>query len=126
MKLPRKLLTFLLLGLLGTGCSAGRRIKGTEEPSPLAGKSIPVAEKAEGIYEVVAEMEAELLCIPPEEISIVATNFAEIEGDLEICSINLFGLKQELEIVKGSKWAKIQNYLTFLAIGGLLGAWAAN
>jgi len=85
-----------------------------------------VAETEAGIFTVVSDGSATLLCLKPETIGELETAQIECYKDLDLCGADLDGCRREMEVVKGNKWSRFQNYLTFLAIGGLLGAWAAN
>ena len=86
---------------------------------PPLGGSIPVAEKANGCFEVVEPVEAELLCIPPGEIGEVAAYVAELEGGLEVCGAELEGCRREIEIRKTPLSMKLMRW-TLLVGGGLV------
>jgi len=126
----KMLILFLSLGLLSQGCVTGRSNAGhpvTEIPTVgQEDDAIPVAETQTGLFAVVSDEAAELLCLKPETIGELETAQIECYKDLDLCGADLDGCRREMEVVKGSKWSRFQNYLTFLTVGALVGALAAD
>ncbi len=117
------LIPFLLLNLLGLGCSArhGAGIVTEDLPPPRVVKTIPVAEGEDGCFEVVEAVDGELLCLAPEQIGQVTALVFNLEADLEICGVNLQGCKQEVEIRKVPLRAKFQRWLLMFGGGVVAG-----
>ena len=115
------LIPFLLLSLLGFGCSAkrGAGIVTDDLPPPRVVETIAVAEREDGCFEVVEAVDGELLCLAPEQIGQVTALVVNLEADLGVCGAELQGCKSEVEIRKGSFTTKIQRWLLLFG-GGLV------
>jgi len=85
-----------------------------------------MAETQAGLFTVVPDGSATLLCLKPETIGELEAAQIECYKDLDICGADLDGCRREMEVIKGNKWSRWQNYVTFFALGGLVAAWAAN